>query len=182
MGKKGWAGGKKDSRLKDTGNGLAASGECQLYRTGTAPSNLAGGQAEIGIMYSHFSPFLEWKREKRGPLPPPPRFPAWAVHGGKALFLTRRARKAPGKPGAHGEAEGGGWRQALCACLATSQGTAGKEMPCRGTPFPCISPVTSRARRASSPASHPASPAFGSCEASRPIEALGLRRDVLIFQ
>ena len=45
--------------------------------------------------------------KKRAASFPPPRFPAWAVHGGKTLFLTRRARKAPGKPGAHGEAEGG---------------------------------------------------------------------------
>ena len=182
MGKKGWAGGKKDSRLKDTGNGLAASGECQLYRTGTAPSNLAGGQAEIGIMYSHFSPFLEWKREKRGPLPPPAAFPRMGGAWGKNTFLTRRARKAPGKPGAHGEAEGGGVASGALRLPCDVAGDCGEGNALSGTPFPCISPVTSRARRASSPASHPASPAFGSFEASRPIEALGLRRDVLIFQ
>ena len=136
MGKKGWAGGKKDSRLKDTGNGLAASGECQLYRTGTAPSNLAGGQAEIGIMYSHFSPFLEWKREKRGPLPPPPRFPAWAVHGGKTLFLTRRARKAPGKPGAHGEAEGGGVTSGALRLPCDVAGDCGEGNALSGHPLP----------------------------------------------
>ena len=138
MGKKGWAGGKKDSRLKDTGNGLAASGECQLYRTGTAPSNLAGGQAEIGIMYSHFSPFLERKREKRGPLPPRRVSPHGRCMGEKHFFNTEGTEGARQAGRARRGGRGAGWRQALCACLATSQGTAGKEMPCRAPPSPAF--------------------------------------------
>ena len=119
---------------------------------------------------------------KKRAAPPPAAFPRMGGAWGKNTFLTRRARKAPGKPGAHGEAEGGGVASGALRLPCDVAGDCGEGNALSGTRFPCISPVTSRARRASSPASHPASPAFGSCEASRPIEALGLRRDVLIFQ
>ena len=81
-----------------------------------------------------------------------------------------------GACGAHGETEGGGGvRQALCACLAPSQGERGKEMPWRAPPPP-FSPATPRPRRSSPAMTPPASLAFGSCDAPRPIEAMSLRK------
>ena len=136
MGKKGWAGGKKDSRLKDTGNGLAASGECQLYRTGTAPSNLAGGQAEIGIMYSHFSPFLEWKREKRGPLPPPAAFPRMGGAWGKNTFFNTEGTEGARQAGrARRGGRGGGGVRRFAPALRRRRGLRGRKCPV-GHPLP----------------------------------------------
>ena len=139
MGKKGWAGGKKDSRLKDTGNGLAASGECQLYRTGTAPSNLAGGQAEIGIMYSHFSPFLEWKREKRGPLPSPRRVsPHGRCMGEKHFFNTEGTEGARQAGRARRRGRGGGGVRRFAPALRRRRGLRGRKCPVGAPPSPAF--------------------------------------------